>query len=280
MRPTGPVLRLARAALLVAAAALSSSASRAQVPPAAGVPAAAPADTSARGPWLELTSVPPGAGVYSGGVFLGVTPLGTVLPRSLAGGSGVVGLTIAGGDPGRWLAPVVVDSIRLPADSDTIARRYDLPRAVRISSGPPGAGVFLADSLLGTTPLFALLPRAVALLTLRMAGYAPQTLPVDSGMPGLHAELVPTGPGAAMPALSAEPAKYTAPLFIATGTAVIAGAAAAWLKSRADGAYAEYAGTGDRGALDRVRRYDRISGIALAAAEISLGYLVIQLLSR
>jgi hypothetical protein len=69
-------------------------------------------------------------------------------------------------------------------------------------------------------------------------------------------------------------------MFIAAGTAVAAGATAAYFKERADRAYAEYNITGDQATLDRMRKNDLVSGIALAVAEISLGYLLIELLSR
>ena len=74
--------------------------------------------------------------------------------------------------------------------------------------------------------------------------------------------------------------KSMLPTFLAAGAAVASGAAAAYFKARADREYALYRITGDVATLDQVRKNDLLSGIALAIAEISIGYLVIELLSR
>ncbi len=238
---------------------------------------------------LNVTSDPAGAVVFLGATLLGATPLSIPLDDSLTGGRGVIVLKIVGGDPRRWFVPVLTDSVRIPwggsegeTDFAPIARHYDLPIALRLTSDPPGAEVFLGDSLLGTTPLLTMVPRSVSRLNLSKDGFEPQSAMLQAGMADYRIELVPQGPPGidSRSPLSIEAGKTYAPVLIAAGSAVVAGAAAAWLKNLADRSYDEYRSTGDGATLDRVRRYDIFSGISLAVAEISLGYLVIDLLSR
>ena len=57
-------------------------------------------------------------------------------------------------------------------------------------------------------------------------------------------------------------------------------AASAYLKSRADAYYDDYRATREGSTLDRVRHFDLLSGITLGVTELSLGYLIVELLSR
>lgn len=236
---------------------------------------------------IVLTSEPAGALVYLDGSLIGGTPLRIPLDDTVAGGRGVVVVKIVGGGPGRWFVPVVTDSIAVPpsgtgAAPDTIVRHYDLPLPLRITSEPAGAEVLLGDSLLGTTPLLTMVPRSASRLDFRREGYEPQSAMLRAGLSDYRVGLVPREPEVPDPPspLQAGGGKTYTPVFIAAGSAVVAGAASAWLKNLADRSYEEYRSTGDGATLDRVRRYDLLSGISLVVAEISLGYLVIDLLSR
>ena len=92
--------------------------------------------------------------------------------------------------------------------------------------------------------------------------------------------LAPISPGAAPPRspfLSYEQSKNSLPIIAAAGATVIAGAAAAWTKIRADDLYNEYQQTGSQTALDNVRRLDLASGVSLVASQaglLLLGYLL------
>ncbi|HLF14645.1 MAG TPA: PEGA domain-containing protein [Bacteroidota bacterium] len=277
------------AAFLVFMTPAALPAAGARTAAADSVTAGVRADSVSRGIVLRITSDPPGARVYRDTFLLGTTPLETALTDTAATGPGTARLRIVGGDPGSWFIPVIVDSIRIPAGdppgdsgAGSVTRHYELPIAARIDSDPAGAEVVLGDSLIGTTPLFAAVPGSVVSLTLRKEGYSSQSVVLHSGTSGYRVQLASADPdGGPKPSyLSGEVGKSYASVVIAGGTAVITGAVAAWLKDRADRSYEEYRLTGDGGTLDRVRRYDLLSGIALAAAEISLGYLVIELLSR
>ncbi len=245
-----------------------------------GTPGAPPTASGQTAFRLIVTSDPSGAGVYGDSGLIGTTPLDTTLPVAANARVRALRLKIVGGESGNWFVPVLFDSIGLP--TGTITRHYDLPLAARVASEPQGADVLLGDSLLGTTPLFAVVPRTVALLTLRKDGYRSREMMLDPGTPNYHVQLDPVDPAGGPKAvyLVADGGKSATTMFIAAGTAVAAGATAAYYKERADRAYAEYNITGDEGTLDRMRKNDLVSGIALAVAEISLGYLLIELLSR
>lgn len=145
---------------------------------APGVPSRASGQMAFR---LIVTSDPSGAGVYADSALIGTTPLDTTLPVTGAPQARTVRLKIVGGESGTWFVPVLFDSIDLTPQSEladtgvadtgvvdsgttdpgvtvTITRHYGLPLAARVASDPAGADVLLGDSLLGTTPLFAVVP--------------------------------------------------------------------------------------------------------------------------
>lgn len=237
---------------------------------------------------LLVTSEPAGAAVYADSVLLGTTPLNTIVPPGDARRPRTVRLKIVGGDPGSWFVPVLLDSViltGLTADGghpDSFVRRYSLPLTVRVASDPGGAEILLGDSLIGTTPLFASLPGTPAVLTLRKEGYQSSAIILDASTRNYRVQLQPVDEaGTPKPVYLADGnGQSMLPTFLAAGAAVASGAAAAYFKARADRTYALYRITGDATTLDQVRRNDLLSGIALAIAEISIGYLVIELLSR
>jgi hypothetical protein len=70
------------------------------------------------------------------------------------------------------------------------------------------------------------------------------------------------------------------PLYLTSSAAVVSGAVAAYFKIKADNLYDEFERTGDNSALDDVKTYDTVSGIALGVCEINLGLLTYLLLSK
>lgn len=229
------------------------------------------------GPVLTLTSVPEGLRVYADSLFLGTTPLYRIPVTP-----GPVRLNIFSADTTYWFSSCVVDSF-FAGDSGTVTRHIGFPKWVRVVSEPSGAEVLLGDSLLGTTPLLGFVPSETAYLTVRAEGHEPTRIFLTRELhSSVRADLRYEGAGGA-PApvyLSRDVGESYSAVYIATASAVVAGAAAAILKSRADRYYDEYRATGSDRDLDRVRHYDLLSGFALAATEISLGYLLYDLLSR
>ncbi|MBI5215484.1 MAG: PEGA domain-containing protein [Ignavibacteriae bacterium] len=70
------------------------------------------------------------------------------------------------------------------------------------------------------------------------------------------------------------------PLYLTSSAAIVSGAVAAFFKIKADNLYDEFERTGDQSALDKVKTYDTVSGIALGVCEINLGLLTYFLLSK
>jgi hypothetical protein len=221
---------------------------------------------------LKVTSEPPGLRVFNDTLLIG-----TFESAPLPGG--MFRFRIFGEDPGLWASPAIFDSVMLVA-GETVERHIVFPRFVRVSSEPPGAEVRLGDSLLGVTPLFALLPRGAVTLTLSRGGAPDRHVLVPEGMAGCHEVMTPPDPAARAGALVTTDETHSTPVIIAVSAAVVSGAASAYLKTRADTYYDDYRVSGDRGTLDRVRRYDLFAGIALGVTELSLGYLIMELLSR
>jgi len=80
--------------------------------------------------------------------------------------------------------------------------------------------------------------------------------------------------------LTREQSKNSLPIYLTSGTAVVAGVAAAYFKIKADSRYNDYQQSGDPAALEGVHRYDTISGMALVTSEASILFLSYLLLSR
>jgi hypothetical protein len=251
------------------------------------------AQTPRRGSFLRITTDPPGAAVYLDSLPVGTSPLVVRRPDPLRpGGPRASILTIVGGAGDDWYSPVLVDTLppgdsgsAFPADGgDTLLLHYALPIAARISSDPAGAGVLLGDSLLGSTPLFATLPGDGQGISLRVRkeGYREEALLIAPPTFNYRVELarLDSSAGADATALAGLTGEGSMKLLVAAGIAVASGTTSALLKHKADESYDDYQATGDPATLDRVRRLDVSSALSLAVAQLAIGYLVIELLSR
>ncbi len=230
-------------------------------------------DSGAAG--LSITSEPPGLRIFNDTAFIGTTPY-----ESNALPAGIFRFRVFGADPVRWASPGISDSVLL-VDGEHVERHVVLPRFVRITTDPGGAEIRLGDSVLGRTPLFALLPPGAVTLSAGMEGYAERLLIVPAGLGSAHAVMTPTAAGAVVRSpLAGTGGESATPLIVAGSVAVVSGAVSAYLKTRADTYYDDFRVSGDGATLDRVRRFDLFSGIALGVTELSLGYLIMELLSR
>jgi len=252
----------------VCALLILSAACRAQ--PSAGVGS----DSGAA--FVRITGEPGTLRVYSDTAFLGTTPFesGPLPP-------GIFRFRVFGADPSDWFPPQLADSIRLEPGATT-ERHVVLPRVVNVTSEPPGAEVRLGDLPLGTTPLYASLPRGAVALALTLPGYDDLQLLVPGDLNRYHAVMRAADPAATLPegALRGEVEKSATPVIVAISVAAVSGVASAYLKTRADTYYEDYRLTRDGATLDRVRRFDLLAGISLGVTQLSLGYLVVELLSR
>jgi len=224
---------------------------------------------------LKITSDPPGLRIFNDTSFIGTTPFESVsLP------AGIFRFRVFGADPGRWASPGLFDSVLL-VGGVTVERHVVLPRFVRITSDPGGAEIRFGDSTLGRTPMFALLPPGAVTLSAIRAGCLDRQFLVPAGLGSYHAVMTPVGAAATLEdPLRGAVGGSSATLIVAGSVAVVSGALSAYLKTRADNYYDDYRISGDGATLDRVRRYDLLSGITLGVTELSLGYFIMELLSR
>jgi len=218
-----------------------------------------------------------GALVYVDSMFLGTTPLDTIY---LDPGRHV--FTLLQPDHQSWLHSAIVETLTL-LSTQHLYYRVTFPQFYHITSEPYGATVYLSDSAIGQTPVRLQLPSSTVILRVAKDGYREELLPTTPDAKHIHvvlSSLDANSPLVISPYLSAKTSTSTLPLFVTTGTTVLAGATAAYFKIQADKHYNEYRLLGSQGSLQKVREYDRISGIALATSELSFLLLTYLLLSR
>lgn len=212
--------------------------------------------------------------VFVDTLFYGETPMGDT---SLPAGTHI--LRFVHPDMNNWLLPAIVETLSVNA-SDLIVRTANFPFVYHITSNPYGASVHFNDSIVGQTPLMFSTPSTSGVVTLTHDGCEDVLLPLPGQGGMLHA-VMPSRTGETPSVLvNGEQLKSLTPIYMTSGAAVITGALAAYFKIKADGYYNEYRNTGDRAALDRVRRLDTLSGIALVTSEASLLMLSYLLFSR
>ena len=225
---------------------------------------------------LNVHSNISGVKIYLDTMFLGVTPLDSV---SVEGGTHI--MKSIHPDSRSWLQSSIVETVVVQA-GEHLNRMARFPVVYRITSEPYGAEIRLGDSVVGRTPLSLPLTSEKAFVTFSMEGFDDETVPVTSETREVHVLLrsktgSPSDPNSF---LSLEQSKNSLPLYITTGATVVTGLAAAYMKIKADNYYGSYRQTGDVARLDHVRRLDLLSGISLAASQLSLLTLTYFLLSR
>lgn len=198
--------------------------------------------------------------------FLGKTPL---VDAAIPAGSHIVRYLHP--DHRSWSHAPLSETL-IVADGENYTRTITPKVPTLVTSEPFGATVEEADTLLCTTP--CIMGSIAEVRTFRIAkeGYVQREAIVFPGTARVHLVLVPDSTEAGKKEVGRE-IRYssnTVSIF-ATGTAaILSGVAAAFFKIKADNLHAEYQRTGDQRLLDRIRSYDRVAGISLAASELSL----------
>jgi len=232
--------------------------------------------TSAR---LFITSSPESAWVYLDTSFVGRTPCSVeVADRSTRH------LRLLHPDFANWLTGGVDDTVRF-SPGERLVRQYKMERWTTIVSSPPGAEVLLGDSVLGATPL--LIPEGgLSLetpLLVRMRGYDPVVARLAQAQRGILQVplLARWDPGRPNGDLLLTGNRHSSLRLYVTGAgAILAGAASAYFKVKADDRNNAFLITGNPLlALER-KRYDNASAVLLAVTEVSLGLFVAFLLSE
>lgn len=242
-----------------------------------------PADTPATAERCSLTIVTDidSAIVYLDSVCAGKTPL-TV--DSLRAGAHVI--RVLHPAVSSWLTGDVMDTVVLsPGTSRRV--RFRLPVSYGILTEPFGASVVAGDSVLGTTPLYIRtdLIRAGTPLRLEMQGF--DTALVDpSREPGGIAKVIltkiwgSTWEGGSLFKRSDDFAPGRFKAYASAGVTILAGAAAAYFKVRADDQYQSYLATNNPALLHETHRLDTASAISLAVAEVGMAVFMYFFLSE
>jgi hypothetical protein len=267
-----------RETLLIACAILSVSLSA----PAAA--SQAPADSLA-GPGqarLEILTDIDSALVYLDTLYAGRTPL---VLDSLPAGTYLT--RIIPPHEQSWLEHAITDTLVL-SSGQRLSRRYELREYLAVRSDPPGAQVFLGDSLAGETPLLlriALL-HPDGRLMLRKDGYEPFTLATDGIKGSIVQSTLKAGwqhpPLEESPFLTAKsgwsPRRMS--LYLSGGAAVLAGIASAYFKISADDRQDAYLMSGNPALLSERQRLDRWAGVTFAITQVGLAIFSYLLISE
>lgn len=218
-----------------------------------------------------------GIKVYSDTLLLGVTPIDSVQMQE---GTHVIAFIHP--EARNWQYSSMVETLVVhPAEH--LARTVNFPFVYHITSTPYGAAVQYGDSVIGQTPLLLTAISVGRLLSISKEGYESVTIPLSTSYPEVHVDLHPLRgaltPGGSIYLADAQ-SKSSLPIYLTTGTSVLTGVVAAYCKIKADSYYKDYQQTGNPSKLSQVRTLDTVSGISLAASEISLLMLSYFLLSR
>ena len=232
---------------------------------------------TARG--ISTISVKSGTGdiaVYDGTAFMGLAPFENYPLKP-----GVHIFRYVRSGQRSWPGEVEIETVTVKPD-EKIEKFVSPLFSCYISSTPEGARIMLADSLLGITPMYVSKIGIQAPLTLSKEGYKASLVRLQSGGSLVHLKLDPLGgrPENAGSFLSKDHESPKLSLYISSGATVAAGAAAAYLKIKADKLYGDYRLNADQGTLDKVHRLDLAAGISLAAFEVSFFILTYLLFSQ
>ena len=224
---------------------------------------------------LEVRSDRDSATVYMDSVMVGRTPL---VLDSVAPGSHII--RVVPPHPEEWNTGPVTDTVDCVAGHPNIFS-FPLRSFISLTSIPPGASLYINDSLAGVTPLL-LKPKDVHAgvdLTMKMHGFEPAGIGPEA-LTGSALQIAlkagwqsPTDE--TTPFLSGR--EYWTPrrigLYVSGGISVLAGVAAAYFKIAADDKQSAYEETGDPSLLADRRRLDTWAGISLAATQAALAFL-------
>lgn len=224
---------------------------------------------------LTIETDPIGGIAYLNGDSLGTTPLtvSKIHPGRHA-------LRLVPPDGTSWLSDPLNDTITIQP-SGTLTLRYAFTRRLLILSSPSEAEVLVRDSLLGTTPL--VLTGSLRSVVVRKPGYADTTLDLSSAARGIVvASLKQVWKGGAEESLFKGEEKHSSSLrlYLTGATTILAGAASAYFKVRADNTYSQYIETRDASRLAEVNRLDTAAAVALVAAQVSFGLFTYFMLSE
>jgi len=226
---------------------------------------------------VSFRSITEGVKVFVDTIYIGTTPIENFIVTN-----GIHLVRYIHPDNMNWLYPAVVETVVINS-REHIDKMVDFSHRCIVRSEPYGACVQYRDSILGTTPLILSVTSEIYLIKLSKRGFKDEITPLSISGGEISVKLEPVeGSEVSQTSFLAtkKQLEFSSSAYIATGAAVLSGATAAYFKIRADRFYEDYRRTNSGTTLDKVRRLDTISGISLAATEISLFILSYYLLSQ
>ncbi len=228
---------------------------------------------------LLINTSPESAWVLLDTTVAGRTPCSLTVPAPAR-----YRIRIQSPDVSNWLSGTIDDTLDV-RPGQTVRRTFVLETWTLVVTSPMGAVILAGDSLLGTTP-FIVRPGVLSPatpLTFRLTGYAPATATLSLAENGilripLRASSDQEVTFDQTMAAAAGPPHLR--LYLTGGGAVLAGAAAAYFKVKADDANNEFLATGDPSFASERDRFDTTSGVFLAVTQISLGLFLAFLMSE
>ena len=196
-------------------------------------------------------------------------------------------LTLYHPDISNWLAGSISDTFRV-TPGVPLTLRYRLEPRYFIATSPFDAEVVIGDSVVGKTPVALgseFFSNELKPPLVRKSGYEPVPLDLSNARRGILAvNLKRTWQNDAdqngIFRQNNGQSSHTLRLTLSAASTVLSGAAAAYLKIKADKRYQAYGDTGDPELLSQTRRLDRGAAIALLATQISLALFTYFVLSN
>lgn len=214
-----------------------------------------------------------GANVYLNTKLLGKTPI-----QNIPVPTGPSELMLIYPDEKSWNQSVHKESIYI--NSGDIVKRYiELDYIFIINSSPSNAEVYYNDSLIGLTPTVFYTRFNEPIIRIVKNQFESSYLKLDQRNIYYEVPLIKKSSNfddnnfIKVPHLRTE-------VYIAGGSAILFGSAAALLKVKADQHYKNYRNTGDMNELSKVKKLDKLSGISLFLTEISNAFLIYLLLMK
>lgn len=233
-------------------------------------------DTNSQQSFLTIHSNIEDAQIYLDTTFIGTAPLDNypITPGRYL-------LSIFSTRTSNWYCTTYSDSI-IVRERENISREFILDNIYVVNSIPSGANVIYNDSLVGITPTILSIKGSPSFLKILKDGYRQVSIPLGENKSNISVSLIPqenlsnTQPTF----LSRDGTQLQTSVYLSAGGTLAFGIAAALSKIQADENYRKYRTTSDEQYLKKVKKFDVISGISLAACEISSFILAYLLLSE
>jgi hypothetical protein len=233
-------------------------------------------DTNAQQSFLTIHSNIEDAQIFLDTTFIGTAPL---VNYPITPGRYL--LSIFSARTSNWYRTTYSDSI-IARNGENISKEIILDKIYYVNSIPSGANVIYNDSLVGITPTILSIKDSPGFLKILKDGYQLVSIPLEENKLSINISLIPQNNllNIQPTFLSRDGTQLQTSVYLWAGGTVAFGITAALCKIQADENYRKYRTTSNEHYLKKVKKFDVISGISLAACEISSFILAYLLLSE